>query len=226
MGPLLLLHGALGSKHQFDKLVPKLQDDTEVYRINFEGHGSSGRASSPFRIEYFVENVLGFIDEHTLQKVNIFGYSMGGYVALTLAKEYPQRINKVATLGTILQWDVDIARKECRYLDPEKMQQKVPGFVSLLDDRHPYGWKTVVNQTREMLHHLGHAPNIMSDDWQDIEPPVRLCIGDQDTTAGIESTIQVYKKLPNAQLCVLPETPHPFNKINLKNLSSVLLDFF
>jgi len=78
MEPLLLLHGALGSKKQFDELVPKLREHMHatVYRINFEGHGTSGPVSSPFRIEYFVENVLGFIDEHKLPKVNIFGYSI------------------------------------------------------------------------------------------------------------------------------------------------------
>jgi len=139
MDPLLLLHGALGTKQQFDELVPRLKKHADVYRISFEGHGSAGPVSSPFRIEYFVENVLGFMDEHKLQQVNIFGYSMGGYVALALAKEYPQQVNKIATLGTILQWDQAVARKECRYLDPEKMEQKVPKFVSLLDERHPSG---------------------------------------------------------------------------------------
>jgi len=226
MEPILLLHGALGNKQQFDKLVPELRDQFDLYCMDFEGHGSAGPVSSPFRIEYFVENVLGFLDEHELPQVNIFGYSMGGYVGLTLAKEYPERINKIATLGTVLQWNQNIARRECCYLDPDKMEEKVPQFVDELEERHPYGWKSVVNQTREMLRHLGHAPNIREESWQNVQSTIRLHVGDKDTTADVESTVQVYKKLQNGQLCVLPDTPHPFEKVKMDSLVASLIEFF
>lgn len=226
MEAVLLLHGALGSKRQFDKLIPKLRDKFEVYCMDFEGHGSAGPVSSPFRIEYFVENVLGFLDEYKLQQINIFGYSMGGYVALALAKEYPERVKRIATLGTIFQWDQNIARRECRYLDPDKMEAKVPQFVAVLDERHLFGWKTVVNQTREMLRHLGHAPTLTGNDWQEIESPVRMYVGDSDTTAGLEPTVEIYNKLSASQLCVLPDTPHPFEKVKIDYLAISLSDFF
>jgi len=76
-----------------------------------------------------------------------------------------------------------------------------------------------------MLHHLGHAPNILPDDWENFRSPICLCVGDQDSTAGIESTVQIYKKLKDGRLCVLPETPHPFNKVNVDRLSLLISDF-
>lgn len=224
--PLLLLHGALGSQDQFDEIIDEISDDSEIYRLNFEGHGQAGPTDSPFRMEYFIENVLGFLDEHSLRTVNIFGYSMGGYVALLLAKQYSEAVNRVATLGTILQWNQEIARRECRYLHPEKIQEKVPHFAEQLQDRHTDGWERVVDRTREMLQHLGSHPLLHEKDWKQFRQPIRLHVGDRDSTAGLDSTIEVYNKIPRAELCVLPNTGHAMAEVNRSMLGRSINNFF
>lgn len=226
MQPLLLLHGALGSREQFDAFIPKLKDHYELHTLDFEGHGDAGPTDSSFRIEYFAENILGYLDEHGLEQINIFGYSMGGYVALTLARDYPDRLNKIATLGTILKWDREVARRECRFLYPEKIKEKVPHFGERLRSRHGYRWEKVVNQTREMLEDMGTEPPIKSKDWEYLDTPIRIHIGDRDTTAGINETIEVYRKIPKASLCVLPASDHPISEIKQHILLSSLFDFF
>jgi pimeloyl-ACP methyl ester carboxylesterase len=37
---------------------------------------------------------------HTLTRVSLFGYSLGGYVACMVAQAYPERVEGVVTLGT------------------------------------------------------------------------------------------------------------------------------
>lgn len=224
--PLVLLHGALGSKEQFDDLLPKLEDKFDIYRLDFEGHGEAGPTDSPFRMEYLAENVLGYLDEYAITKANFFGFSMGGYVALILAKEYPEKVEKVATLGTILQWNSEVAEQECRYLHPEKIKEKVPHFAEKLDNRHQAGWERVVERTREMLYYLGSHPTISEKDWKNLSPQIRLHVGDRDTTAGIEQTMQVYKKMDKAELCVLPNTKHPFEEVKKELLTTSLTDFY
>lgn len=221
----LLLHGALATKAQFDPLIPFLQESYECYRLTFKGHGREG-ADKPIRMQYLVDQVVDYLDEQNISKANIFGYSMGGYAALALAKKHPQRINKIATLGTILQWNEEIAEKECRLLNPEKMEEKIPAFVQHLDEQHPNGWKKLVNNTREMLQQLGQHPLIQEDDWQHITVPIRLLMGDGDSTADLKWTAEIYKQLPNAQLGVLPNTTHPFNTVNKELLAMLLADHF
>jgi pimeloyl-ACP methyl ester carboxylesterase len=224
--PLVLLHGALGNKQQFDNILPELKQHFDVYRLDFEGHGESGATDSPFRIDYFAENVLGLLDVHEIGKANFFGYSMGGYVALSLAKENPDRVHKIATLGTILRWDKEIAKRECGYLNPPKMKEKVPHFVEQLNERHSSGWERVVDHTREMLQHLGHNPVIKDQDWNRIDQPVRFHAGDRDTTINMEETIDIYKKMDDAELCVLPGTGHPIEGANTSVLVASLIEFF
>lgn len=226
MNPLLLLHGALGSKDQFDSLTPKLEEHFEIHTLNFEGHGQAGPTDSAFRIEYFSENVLGYLDEHDIREINIFGYSMGGYVALNLAKEQPESIHKIAILGTILQWNEEIAELESRHLYPEKIKEKVPLFADQLKERHLYGWEKVVDKTRELVQKLGEIPVIEKDDWQAIKHNIRLHVGDRDTTAGLDKTIEIYRKMDYADLAVLPKTGHPLSEVNQPVLIASLVDFF
>ena len=121
--PLILLHGALGTSEQFDFILPQLKEHFDVHQLNFEGHGNAGPTNSSFRIPYFAENVLGYMDEYRIDQAYFFGYSMGGYVALVLAKNNPERVKGVGTLGTILQWDEEVAERESKYLHPKKMKE-------------------------------------------------------------------------------------------------------
>lgn len=223
---LLLLHGALGTKKQFDPLLPLLEDNFELYYLNFEGHGEASPTENFFRIEFFVENVLGYLDEHGIYKTNIFGYSMGGYVGLTLAKDHPERVKKVATLGTILQWDKEIAERECKYLYPDKIKEKVPHFAKQLQERHISGWERVVDRTRGLLEYLGVHPEIKPDDWKKIMPPLRFHIGDRDTTADLNKTTEIYRKIDKSELMVLPKTGHPIIEANKELLATSLQHFF
>lgn len=101
--PLLLLHGALGTGKQFDQLIPLMKNEFEIYVPDLEGHGQSESKSGPFKIENFMDEVLDVLNQQQINQIDIFGYSMGGYIALLLAKNYPGKVDKIAILGTVLQ---------------------------------------------------------------------------------------------------------------------------
>ena len=111
---LLLLHGALADKTQFDSLFPYIEDKFNVYTLDLDGHGSNQLDHQHFRIEYFVETVLGYLDEHSLPRVDIFGYSMGGLVGLNLASKYEERVRSVFTLAVKFNWRPEFAQKRER----------------------------------------------------------------------------------------------------------------
>src|SRR5688572_15290055 len=119
--PLLLLHGAIGAASQFEKLTQLLQPDFEVFSLNFSGHGGKEIPEPGFNMPLFANDVLTFMEEKQLDKVDIFGYSMGGYVALYLALHYPEKVNRIMTLGTKFDWSPEIAAHETRMLNPLKI---------------------------------------------------------------------------------------------------------
>src|SRR6185295_1517723 len=120
MRKILLLHGALGASSQFSELSKLLHDDFGILLLDFEGHGNAPVKPRPFRIQHFIENVLEYLDQKKIDSIDIFGYSMGGHVALTLASTHSSRIKSVFTLATKFQWDEVTATREAKFLNSAK----------------------------------------------------------------------------------------------------------
>ena len=98
---LLLLHGAIATKDQFDSLIPLLEADFDCHTLNFSGHGHEV-TDKPFGIAQFAQDVIEWVNNNDHQSINIFGYSMGGYVAMYLAFHYPERICKISILFNLV----------------------------------------------------------------------------------------------------------------------------
>lgn len=224
MNPILLLHGALGSKIQLEPLKKLLEvNGRTVYSIDFSGHGGKPVGQTEFGIELFVQDVLEFLEHESIQEVDIFGYSMGGYVALWFAHGHPQRVGKIITLGTKYDWSPESAEKETSKLDPEKILTKVPAFARILEHRHaPNDWKELLHKTKAMMLSLGNNPLLNKEVLNLIHPPTTILLGDQDDMADIDFSKQVAEWLPNGEFKLLEATPHPIEKVNLDKLIALI----
>jgi pimeloyl-ACP methyl ester carboxylesterase len=223
--PLVLLHGALADHRQFDSLLPHLDAFPCLEAPDFGGHGSRP-LHGLFTPQTFVTELLELLDERGWSQVDLFGYSLGGYVALMLARQAPDRVRRIHTLATKLIWTTESAERETRFLDPDKLAAKVPSFAAQLERTHnAFGWRELLGATKAMMHELAHgAP--LDECFERIEQPVMLAVGDRDTTAGVEDTVRIWRRLPNASLQVIPGLPHPFEKAEPTRVASSLNAFF
>jgi pimeloyl-ACP methyl ester carboxylesterase len=227
MQSLLLLHGALATKHQFDNILSKLQQSFKADAINFTGHGGLNIPVHGYTFKAFAHDILTYADEQQIERINLFGYSMGGYAALYFAKLFPDRVNRIMTLNTKFNWDPLSTAKETAMLDAEKMITKVPGYANQLMMLHGLTmWKQVIAQTADMMNTLAKEVMLTDEDFAKIECPVLLAVGDKDRTSSIEENVHVYRLLKNGSMWVLPNTPHPFDKVNELDLVEQMQRFF
>jgi pimeloyl-ACP methyl ester carboxylesterase len=226
--PLLLLHGALGAGAQFDALRPALGRGRRVLAMDLEGHGEAPPRDRPFRMEHFVSSVLARLDGESIARADIFGYSMGGYVALLLASEHPRRVGRVATLGTKFRWDPATAAREVAKLDPGGIRARVPQFAEVLAARHQGagGWERVLAATADLLRALGDDPPLREDVLATIPHEVLVMVGDRDTTVSAEESNAVARSLVSGRCAVLPETPHPLERVDAALLARMLESHF
>jgi esterase/lipase len=216
--PLLVLHGALGSAMQMQPLVDVLKKKFEIFTLNFSGHGGLPLPTGKLSIDLFVQEVRQFLDKNQIEQINIFGYSMGGYIALKLAVE-DKRVNKIFTLGTKFHWTPQSAEHEVLMLDPDKIEEKVPAFASILKERHaPTDWKELMNKTVEMMLELGRNPSLTENILNKITTPVTITIGDQDNMVTIEESEWAVKALPNGELKIFKGFKHPIEQVDLEEL--------
>jgi pimeloyl-ACP methyl ester carboxylesterase len=223
---LVLLHGALGDGRQLAPLAERLTDGRGVTMIELPGHGTTPAPEGPLSIDAFAQAVLGEMDHRAIERADFFGYSMGGYVALFLAGTVPDRVARVMTLATKLAWNAEVAARESAMLDAATIRAKVPKFAAALETRHTaLGWEMLLARTAELMRELGARPCVDDDLLGRISQPVRIGVGDRDTTVSIDECIAAVRRLAAGELEVHPRTPHPFEKAPIERLARSLVDF-
>ncbi len=132
---------------------------------------------------------------------------------MCLAKQNPEKVGKIITLATKFNWDETIAANEIKMLNADKIAEKLPAFAETLQKRHaPNDWKTLLSKSAEMLYGLGKDNTLKLEDYKDIKTPSLILLGDRDKMVTLDETVAIYKQLPNAQMGVLPHTPHPIEQ--------------
>lgn len=225
--PTVLLHGALGSRAQLSPLAARLASDGDVHRLELAGHGATGLpAQGVLRVDSLAEGILDHMDGAGIPVADFFGYSLGGYVALWLARHHPERVGRIVTLATKLHWTVGGASREVAMLDPATIRAKVPAFAERLAATHlALGWEGLLGATAEMMTWMGENAPLTEEALRAIRHPVRLIVGDRDATVSVEECVSARGWLPDAELEVLPRTPHPFERVSIERLAASVHEF-
>jgi 2-succinyl-6-hydroxy-2,4-cyclohexadiene-1-carboxylate synthase len=89
---LLMLHGFLGSARVFNPLIGKLKQFCNPLTIDLAGHGSTQTPALPelfsaMRQSAQLHSLLGRLQ---LERLIVYGYSMGGRIAVQLLARYPE----------------------------------------------------------------------------------------------------------------------------------------
>lgn len=226
MQKLLLLHGALGCKRDFDDLQKLLSSHYDCYTLDFIGHGSEAASALPLSISTFADQTKTFVELHQLQNALVFGYSMGGYVASYLHKQNGC-FTKIYTLGTKFIWHTESAQKEANLLHPATIAEKAPTYAANLIEKHGSDhWENLLQKTAAMMLELGQHPALQMSDFKTIACTMAIGLGDKDKMIPIEDAMSVKNALPNACLDVLPFTQHPIDRVKTELLVQRLKYFF
>ena len=219
---LLLLHGALGTKNQFNSILSSLDRDFNVLSINFEGHGDES-SNTDFTLHGFTDNIITFLNQKNIDKTHILGYSMGGYVALNLAITNPEMVKSIITLGTKFEWDPQISAREIQMLNPQKIQEKVPAFVKHLENIHPANhWKELLIKTAGFIEGLGNGKGLDNSLLAKISHKVLVFLGNEDKMVSREESEKLAQLIPNGTLEIIDGFRHEIDKNDLSVLIPII----
>lgn len=225
MKNIILLHGAIGAS---DQLIPLSEELSEAgfncYKFDFSGHGHSS-FKSEFGIVTFSIELKEFILKNKLNKPDVFGYSMGGFVALLTAFHNPELIGKIITLGTKFDWSPEVAKKEVQMLDPEIITNKIPEFANSLYTMHGEKWKELLAKTAGMMKELGNKNPLDEVTFSKINNRVVIGRAENDKMVSKDETNYAAGKIKDAELFELPNSKHPLDSCNPKELSKTISQY-
>lgn len=98
--PLLFLHGTGCDSADWTSVTEKLPQNQRLITVDFRGHGQSSVPTEPFTLTHLAADVLHLINTIGIQEVVLVGHSLGGIVAMEVAK----RSSCVAGLVLLEGW--------------------------------------------------------------------------------------------------------------------------
>lgn len=97
--PLLLLHGFTDSSRVWTILAPYLTEH-RVLIPDQRGHGGSAAPVCCYGVSDFAEDARLFLDAMRVRRAMVVGHSLGSFVAQALAARNPERVERLALLGS------------------------------------------------------------------------------------------------------------------------------
>jgi 3-oxoadipate enol-lactonase len=98
--------GSLGSSTaMWDRQVAVFGGDRRCVLVDHPGHGASLPASGPLSIAELGADVLAALDHSDVTRADFVGLSLGAMVAMWLAAEHPDRVDRLALLCTSARFD-------------------------------------------------------------------------------------------------------------------------
>jgi 2-hydroxy-6-oxonona-2,4-dienedioate hydrolase len=93
-GPVVVfLHGTSGHLEAFTRNVrPHVEAGYRVHAIDMLGHGYTDKPDYDFEIPRYVQHLTDYLDACGVERVNLAGESLGGWVAGWFASEHPERV--------------------------------------------------------------------------------------------------------------------------------------
>lgn len=224
-GPvLLLLHGGLGSIHDFARVIPELSDHFRIIAPDSPGHGRSERADS-LSYQLMASLFSEFIDLLNLDSVYIMGYSDGGNTALILASQRPDKVKRIVVSGADSNTDgySPEALGFIQGMTPELVKAYMPEWLTDYQNKNPQKdqWEQFINDSRKMW----LEKVVISDDhMRQIKSRTLIVLGDRDVIT-LEHGLHMFRSINSSEFCVLPNTPHETFMVNPDLINRMAIDF-
>lgn len=207
--PIVLLHGGIvGSIDEMHQFIDSFSKSYQVIAVSTRGHGKSEIGKGPMTYEQKANDIINVINAVTKDSVILLGFSDGAYTGYKVASMYPARIKKLIAIGageqipglrkvvfdaTDAMKDDNTFWKQKRALMPEP--QRLPEF-----------W--------QMMETFYNSMTASKELFMSIKCPVLLLSGDRDMNAPLATVIAAYQMIPNSQLSIIPNAPHPVFMVN------------
>ncbi|MDD5509350.1 MAG: alpha/beta fold hydrolase [Dehalococcoidales bacterium] len=232
--PLLLLHGFGEFLETWDFNFHFLSEHCRVYAMDLPGHGLSDKPYLDYKVSFFTDFVIGFMDNFGINHANIIGHSFGGAIAASVAASFPEKVDKLVLESCFgLSNDISLLHNLCSMPVMGSVDSTEPAVRSALEHRvrmefyNPdfvareiagmsYRFMQMKEASRVMLNIMhnwvgvnGLKPEVvMIDKLHLIKSPTLFIHCEQDRIHPVNLSQKAYRLIPKSSLKVFNECGH------------------
>jgi pimeloyl-ACP methyl ester carboxylesterase len=218
---VILLHGSNSWAREMIPLADSLRPYTESIAPNLMGHG--GRpVPERFSVADFARDVVEYMDAQGVRRDFVTGYSTGGYLALYLARHYPERFEGAIAIATKYVFD-EAAVKHFTYLVSfERLKPPHPRLPQFELYHHPQDWRVITARNADMFRALGREPELTLEDLEKIAVPVLAISGDKDPLVPPGETKALAQRIPRCDVLMVQGLSHPIGAMPIDTVTQAI----
>jgi len=244
---ILLLHGFMGNCQDFSIIISLLSEKFYCIAVDLPGHGKTKVLGGEdcYNMPNTAQALIGLLDNLKIEKCFLFGYSMGGRLALYMSLYFPERFNKVVLESSSpglqntqqrqqrLQADLALAKELEKsnlkdflltwYNQPIFQSLKEhPDFDDLIKRRLDNNSMELAKSLRNLG--IGNQPSL----WEKLDKntiSMLLLVGEYDHKF-IKINLEMAKLSPQAAVTIVPKTGHNIHIENQNKFVRLLQNFY
>jgi poly(3-hydroxyalkanoate) depolymerase len=237
--PLLLINGVGANIEMWAPFTAQLHD-RQVILFDAPGTGQSSRTRQPVRMRRLSRVVTHLLDELGYDRVDVLGYSFGGALAQQLAHQSPERVRRLVLAGTMCGVGAPpnplvlaLMATPQRYYSRSHLERISPFLYGGASRRDPEALQ------RHLAARLRRPPGLIGYQWQlyavagwtsllwlhRLEQPTLVIAGEKDPIVPLINARLMARRIPGAQLHVVPAAGHLFLIDQPEEPAAVIMDF-
>jgi 2-succinyl-6-hydroxy-2,4-cyclohexadiene-1-carboxylate synthase len=244
---ILFLHGFMGNCQDFSPTISLLSENFYCLAVDLPGHGKTQvfGGEDCYNMPNTAQALIGLLDSLKIEKCFLFGYSMGGRLALYMSLYFPERFNKVVLESSSpglqntqqrqqrLQSDLELAKELEKsnlkdflltwYNQPIfQSLKKHPDFNHLIKHRLENNSIELAKSLRNLG--IGNQPSL----WEQLDKNTTLMlllVGEYDHKF-IKINTDMAKLSPKIELTIVPKIGHNIHIENLNQFVTLLQNFY
>ncbi len=239
--PTILIHGVTytGGAHSWALNIGQLSSKLRVLAVDCVGWGFGDFLQQEYSFAYLVDFIREFQDALGLEKTNIVGHSMGGWLASVFAYESPNRVDKlvllaaggskVRTLSSMTEFQPPSREGIRKHLDATV--KAAPDMMDALEEEH---FRTTevpghLDAYRRVLAHMNNGETRNRYNTQrrlaHVNLPTLVLWGTADEINDIEMAHICHGLVKGAKLALIEGGDHFIPTNRSEEVNRELLDF-
>ena len=236
--PVLFISGTSQTKDAWEPTLLSQLAATNHTVIVFDnrGIGETNIGTQPFSIEQFANDTAGLLDALQIEKADVFGASLGTFIAQELALNYPEKVDRLIlhsticggnetvyasgqaaellmTLGSAQALHNMTAEEQAMVLaqvmfPPEWLEQHPEILNTVIELAPSRSASPEIIQQQSLATSTWAAQGGSCDRLSTITQPTLLIVGDQDVVLPATNSIMMAQRIPNSWLVIIQGTGH------------------
>ena len=225
--PIVCLQHFTGTLDNWDPIIINgLARERTVITIDNTGIGNSG-GTTPDNVQDMTQDAIKIITALGIEKCDVLGYSLGGFIAQTIAATKPDLFRKIILAGTAPQ-GAKALRSFPQLVQKAFQQQGIEVYLYIFATRSEKSRKLVTATYLRLMERKNDRdketgmPSVQAQvkaltRWgadpvtiklSEIYQPVMIVQGSNDEMMDSDTSLELFKQIQNALLFYYPDSAH------------------